>query len=202
MLRNLARTASVSLFAVVAACLALPAGTHAATPPSNFRPFAPDSMWNLPLRADAPLDANSAAGVGWLQNQIATSGVWINTTGCAMPTYWADATTPTTAVSLSTASYQDKALIRAWSAVPIPAGATPAKCSDQNFAVIQVQPDGSQKQWEFWRAVKGADGSWTARWGGVTADIRSDRGIASKQSWTDPTAPLLAERASTQNWNV
>ena len=193
---KLAATAALLLFLMLT-------GTASATaPPPDFRPFAPDSVWNQTLRRDAPLDPRSAQQVGWLTDELAAHGAWINTTRCAMPTYWADPATPLKTVRLSTASAQDKALMRAWTAVPIPADAAPANCADKNFAVVQPQPDGSLKEWEFWVAAKDAEGNWTARWGGVTADLRNDRGVASPLSWSDPTAAALSERFSRHSWNV
>ena len=175
---------------------------HAATAPAGFVPFAPDSVWNLPLRSDAPLASNSAGYVSLLAQSVKTSGAWLNTTSCGMPEYWADANTPTVSVTLNHPSYEDPALIRAWSAVPMPAGAAPANCSDANFAVLQQQPNGSVKEWEFWRATHNADGSWTAQWGGAMNNVLTDRGIASPLEWSDPTAPTYSARKSSAGWNV
>jgi hypothetical protein len=166
------------------------------------RPFAPDSVWNLPLRADTPISPESDAYVGWLEQAITGDKTWINTAHCAMPTYTAAADTPRVRVNLDATAYQDPALIQAWSSVPIPEAATAAECSDANFAVRQTQSDGRVKQWEFWAARKGSDGIWTARWGGVIDDIRTDRGIASTMAWSDPTAATYAARRSTRFWNV
>ena len=174
----------------------------AASAPAGFRPFADDSPWNLPLRADAPLSRRSAASVAWLGAKVAAGGAYINTYTCAMPTYWAEPGTPRVPVKLVGAVYRDPALINAWAAVPIPPETVPAKCSDANFAVIQRQPDGTLDSWEFWKAAKAADGSWTARWGGATQDLQRDRGFASTRSWTDPDAPAAAARQSHHNWNV
>lgn len=170
--------------------------------PPGFRPFAPDSIWNLPLRADAPLLPNSAAHVGWLRGQITNNGTWINTTTCGMPIHWAAPDTPRQTVTLASSSYQEKALMRAWQSVPIPDHARPANCSDKNFAVLQEQPDGTVTQWEFWATSQREDGSWIARWGGVTQDVMADRGVASKLAWQDWTAPTYAERTSATTWNV
>jgi hypothetical protein len=186
-----------------AATLLLPAAASAGeTAPAGFKSFAPDSIWNLPVRADAPLDARSPSYALWLDAQVEAHGAWINTTACAMPTYWATASTPSVRVTLHAASYQDPAMLRAWSAVPIPPDAAPANCVDKNFAVIQRQPDGTFTQWEFWAATKLTDGGWVARWGGVTQNVMADRGIASAVSWTDPTAPATLARASRPGWHV
>jgi hypothetical protein len=169
---------------------------------ADARPFAPDSVWNLPLRADAPLSPKSGEYASWLERQVAGGRTWINTTHCGMPSYTAAGDTPLVQVHLDSRASQDPALINAWSHVPIPADAAPADCSDANFAVRQTQPDGRVKQWEFWAARHDADGTWTARWGGVIDDLRTDRGIGSSIAWSDPTAPLLAARKSSPYWNV
>jgi hypothetical protein len=178
------------------------AAAHAATEPAGFVPFAPDSTWNLPLRDDAPIAANSAGYVSYLTQSVHTAGAWVNTTNCGMPEYWADPNTPTVSVSLNHPSYEDPALIRAWSAVPMPADAQPASCGDQNFAVLQQQPNGAIKEWEFWKASKSASGAWTAEWGGAISNVRTDRGIASPLEWTDPSVPTYSARSSTYGWNV
>jgi hypothetical protein len=119
-----------------------------------------------------------------------------------MPIFWADPDTPTVQVKLDPTAYQDSALIRAWSAVPMPADARPSNCSDKNLAVEQVQPDGTVREWEFWRASQAPDGTWTAKWGGATNDVAADRGVASSLAWGDATAPTIAGSASTFAWNV
>jgi hypothetical protein len=196
-----------SLLIAIATLLAAPATALAATAAAGggasvpYRPFAPDSVWNLPLRPDVPLDPNSARYVGWLNHDIAANGAWINTTTCGMPIFWADPGTPTVKVTLDRSAYQDPALINAWSKVPMPANAKPANCGDKNLAVLQRQPDGSVREWEFWKAVKAADGTWSAKWGGATSNVNTDRGIASSLSWYDPAAAKNAQRSSF-GWNV
>lgn len=175
---------------------------HAATEPAGFVPFAPDSVWNLPLRSDAPLNPNSTAYVSALQTSVSTNGAWVNSYGCGVPEYWADPNTPTASVTLNHPSYEDPGLIRAWSAVPIPASAAPANCSDADFAVLQQQSNGAIKEWEFWKASKSASGTWAAEWGGVINNVLTDRGVASSLQWTDPTGPTWASRQSSTDWNV
>ena len=194
-----------SLAAVLLCWLAVLAATAdraPAAPERPFRPFAPDSVWNLRLRDDAPLHLRSARYVRWFSRYVRERGFWVNTTTCTMPTYWAAPGTPRTVVHLDHPSYTDKALVQAWRSVPIPASAEPARCQDRNFAVAQRQPDGTISLWEFWSARRNPDGSWTARWGGVTADMQHDRGIASSRSWQDPSAHEWAARHASAGWNV
>jgi hypothetical protein len=119
-----------------------------------------------------------------------------------MPEYWASANTPTVPVRLNHRSYEDPALVQAWSAVPIPPRAAPASCSDHNLAVLQREPSGAIREWEFWAASKSASGAWTAEWGGAIDNVLADRGVASPRQWTDPVAPTYLARRSTYGWNV
>ena len=150
----------------------------------------------------APLSSDSRTYVRWLQQSVAAHGAWLNATTCGMPEYWAASQTPTVAVRLNHPSYEDPALITAWSHVPIPSGATPARCSDRNFAVLQRQPDGEVREWEFWKASKSPSGHWSAAWGGATDNVLTDRGIASPLQWTNPTPATAVARHATYGWNV
>src|SRR5690606_10565555 len=138
--RRLPRRAAGALLGLTLLLACVPAA-HAARPPADFRPFAPDSIWNLPLRDDVPLHPHSARWSAAFATAIDTANVWINGTTCGMPSYWAPPGTPTVRVTLAASAYQDKGLLRAWSAVPIPDDARPANCSDRNLAVLQRQPD-------------------------------------------------------------
>ena len=190
------------LLIAVGLCLTVCGTSAAASPPPNFRPFAPDSIWNLRLLATAPLSRDSRTYVDWLAQSVVAHGAWLNRTSCPMPEYWADANTPTVSVQLNHPSYADPALIAAWSAVPIPRAAAPAPCSDKNFAVLQRQPSGAIKEWEFWEASQSASGRWTAEWGGAINNVLTDRGVASPLQWTDPTAETFLARHGTYGWNA
>ena len=174
----------------------------AASPPAGFRPFAPDSIWNLRLTPRAPLSHSSRKYVRWLQQSVAVHGAWLNTTSCGMPEYWAAPNTPTVAVRLNHPSYEDPALIQAWSAVPIPRGARPAACSDRNFAVLQQQPSGTIREWEFWEASRSRSGRWTADWGGAIDNVLTNMGVASPLQWSEPGTGATAAHRATYGWNV
>lgn len=193
---------TLATIAAVVASVATASSAAAVEAPPGWRPFAPDSLWNLPLRDDAPLSPRSAAYTTWMASLVGVQGAWMNTTGCGMPQYWAAPGAPTVAVELDHPSYMDPVLIRAWSAVPIPDEAVVANCSDRNFSVAQVQPDGSVRSWEFWSATKRSDGTWIAKWGGATQDVTRDRGIASRLAWKDLTAPVWSGQTSNAWWNV
>ena len=80
---------------------------QSATPPgvgtvtsTAFRFFSPTSIWNTPLLPNAPIDPNSAAITGTLENYINASlanrtGPWINTTSYSTPIYTVPASQPT-----------------------------------------------------------------------------------------------------------
>lgn len=68
---------------------------------AGWRPFAPDSVWNQPLRPDVAPEHNSAAGVDWLRQSIGRDGAWINSSSCGVPIFWADPTTATVPVKLA-----------------------------------------------------------------------------------------------------
>jgi hypothetical protein len=176
------------------------------SPPVGFRPFAPNSIWNLPLHANAQIAPDNMTMIKWLDTSITNDGTWINTTSCGDPEYWASSSTPTVTVALHHPSYEDPALIQAWSAVPIPGNAAPATCGDRNFSVEQVQPKGSVKEWEFWDAAKAANGTWTAAWGGAINNILTDDGFAPAVDRRSgraigPTIELLLERDGVRGVN-
>lgn len=177
-------------------------GNAVAGAPAGFVPFARNSVWNQPLRRSAPLSARSRLYVRYLDQTVAAHGAWVNTTSCGMPEYWAGPHTPTVSVTLDHPAYEDPALIQAWSAVPIPADARPATCEDQNFAVLQKQPDGAIREWEFWDASRSASGAWSAGWGGAIGNVLTASGFASPAEWSDPTAAAPLARESTYGWNV
>jgi hypothetical protein len=93
-----------SLLLALGTLLLLVPTAAAATAPPGFEPFAPDSVWNLPLRDDAPLDSHSSSYVSWLNQSVARDGAWINTTTCGMPIFWADPTTKPVKVTLASSS--------------------------------------------------------------------------------------------------
>src|SRR4051812_33587209 len=102
----LRRALLAALLAFVA--LPMPAGLAG----DAFRPFAEDSIWNLPVRADAPTSPESAKWVAWLSNQVRTGVPWISSRTCGMPFYWAAADTPPVTVTLRSSVYQDRGLLR------------------------------------------------------------------------------------------
>lgn len=155
----------------------------AAQPPTPFRFFAASSFWNTALPADAPLDSTSSAVVAALDQEVteelaANVGPWINTTKYSVPIYTVPANQPTVAVQLVDHA-PEPALSAAWSAVPLPAGALPAKGTDGTLALWQPSSD---RLWEFHRLVHEA-GVWRASWGGAMQNASSSQGVYGASSW-------------------
>ncbi len=152
-------------------------------------PFAPSSVWNTPLAADAPLDAQSSGYVAQLRSQLATTVPWINTTSYSAPVYTLPADQPTVHVKLDV---NVPALQAVYNQVPIPDGAKPAAGGDHHLVAWQPATD---KMWEFWLAAKKDDG-WHARWGGEMDGTSLNPGyfLAPNSSWgaTATSLPLMA----------
>jgi hypothetical protein len=142
------------------------------------RPFAADSIWNEPLGASAAVPADSSTLVDDFvqQYQDAYGTVNINTTSYSSPDYTVGPLQPTvvvTPVNCQGGTWVDPALAAQLSAVPIPAGATPAAGTDSDLIVDQPSTD---TEWELWEA-KDTDGSWTACAGGRITDVSSSSGV-------------------------
>ena len=151
-------------------------------PAAPFRFFAPTSFWNEPLDANAPLDPTSAEVVGAFDALIAAeeqakNGPWINTTEYSIPVYMVPAGQPTVSVKLDGTS--NAGLSSAWSAVPLPPDAQPAVGTDGVLVIWQPSTD---RLWEFWRLVHGAEG-WQASWGGAMQKVSSNPGVYGPEAW-------------------
>jgi hypothetical protein len=155
--------------------------------PSHFRFFSPTSVWNTPVPAAAPLDPQSPAMVGALDTLVSTeiqakTGPSINTTESSVPIYTVPADQPTVAVQLSS-EYAATALRSAWSAVPLPPGAEPARGNDQHLVVWQPSSD---RLWEFWEMSRDGDG-WQAEWGGAMMNASASSGVYDADAWPGST---------------
>jgi hypothetical protein len=152
------------------------------------RPFAPDSFWNAPLPANAPLDPNSRALVSELRRQLDLGAPWINTTSYSTPVYRVPADQPTVRVKLD---FDHEPLQQAWEAVPIPANARPANGTDKAMVIWQPATD---TMWEFW-LMERTDGSWHARWGGRMTGLSRNPGYytGTERNWgvSATSLPLL-----------
>jgi hypothetical protein len=157
------------------------AGSERAEP---FRFFSPSSFWNVEPPTDAPLDPNSAAIVGALEEEVSAAeeskehAPNINTTNWSVPVYTVPAGQPVVKVTLEEAS-ESPALQAAWDEVPLPANAEPAAGTDKHLVVWQPSTD---KLWEFWHLEKTASG-WRAVWGGAMEKTSEDSGAYGPEAW-------------------
>jgi hypothetical protein len=155
--------------------------------PSHFRFFSSTSFWNSPLAADAPLDPESTAMVNALDSLVssellARTGPSINTTESSVPVYTVPAEQPTVSVELAS-GFAATALRSAWSAVPLPPDAQPARGNDRHLVVWQPSTD---RLWEFWE-MSHDDAGWQAGWGGAMLHASSDPGVYDADAWPGAT---------------
>src|SRR4051794_38336606 len=145
-----------------------------------WRPFAPTSFWNQPLKANAPLDPNSGALVTELRRQVAW-GTSIATATWGVPVYNVPLSQPTVRVTLDQPPGDPDAprLQAALEAVPIPPNAKPAAGTDGHLAIYQSR---TETYWELFRAHKEADG-WHASWGGRIEHQDQSPGYFVERQW-------------------
>jgi hypothetical protein len=144
---------------------------RATTRPSE--PFAPSSVWNAPVPANAPLSPHSPAYVSQLEQQVTHYGPWINTTQYSVPVYTVTASQRRVPVVLDTSGGSADLLSREFrQGVPIPDGAEPAAGTDRHMVVWQPSRNAL---WEFWGA-QDENGTWHARWGGEITDVSRNPG--------------------------
>jgi hypothetical protein len=157
------------------------------TPPVEasvpFRFFSASSFWNEVVPADAPLDPSSAEMVGAFDALIASEeqandGPWIDTTEYSIPIYTVPANQPTVPVQLIDHP-PETALSSAWSAVPLPATATPAAGTDASLVVWQPS---TNRLWEFHRLAHESE-DWQATWGGAIQNVSSNPGVYGPEAW-------------------
>lgn len=138
------------------------------------RPFSPNSVWNAALPRGVPLSPASQQYVTTLEQQVRSSGPWINTTQYSVPVYIVGPNQPRVPVKLDqSAPGSVDELARAFAAgVPIPRGAQASRGTDQHLVIWQPSSD---TMWEFWRAHQ-VDGAWHAYWGGKMTDVSHNPG--------------------------
>lgn len=134
------------------------------------RPFAPNSFWNAPLPADAPIDRKSSAYVDRLEGLLQRWVPYVNTSRHSAPVYTVPRDQPRVHVTLDNDRGSD--LQAALDAVPIPPRAEPAAGSDAHMVVWQPSRD---TMWEFWAARRQSDG-WHARYGGRIQNVSTSAG--------------------------
>jgi hypothetical protein len=172
---------------VLVASLTSPSDRRVRRAPASRRMlFAPTSVWNAPLRPDAPLDRDSGPLVTRFVEQIRTErelgiGPWIQTTESSTPLYVVPADQRSVPVKLDIAPAAWNATLRAaLASIPIPPGARPAAGSDAHITILQPARD---RLWELWRARRAADG-WHAMFGGAIEHVSKSPGYYRSDSWT------------------
>jgi hypothetical protein len=149
--------------------------TEVVTPfPAGVRLFSPNSFWNSPLPADAPLAAESVQLAQALSAEIdreksARIGPWIATNQYGVPIYVVGPDVPKVHVTVD-APFPP--LVADFEQVPIPEQATPGQGNDKHMTIYQPSTD---TLWEFWVAYRAADG-WHMRWGGKMTNVSTNPG--------------------------
>ena len=147
--------------------------------------FAPGSVWNAAIPANAAIDPSSPRMVTVLDAEVSSElqsgvGPWIATSKASTPLYVVSRNQPVVRVRLDapTVAWRSS-LQRAFAAVPVPARARPASGSDAQMTVWQPATD---KLWEFFHMRLESDG-WHAAWGGAMDDVSSSPGYYTTSSW-------------------
>jgi hypothetical protein len=142
------------------------------------RIFSPDSFWYKPIPEAAPLHPNSSNYVKEFLRQKTTyyGTVNINTTSYTSPIWYSNWYTQKVNVKewdCQRKGFADKSLAEAWTNVPIPHWAIPAKGTDGEMTVYDAATD---TLWEFWRMRKTTAGTWEACWGGRIQGAKANLG--------------------------
>lgn len=145
---------------------------EAPPPPDRGRFFAPDSIWNTPLAADAELDPTSEVVVAELARQAA-AGATINVGTYSTPVYTVPADQPTVTVRDVDDGYLNEPGPYSWGEVPLPPDATAAEGEDRHLVVWQPSTD---TMWEFWDLRLTPEGP-TARHGARISSVSTHPGV-------------------------
>jgi hypothetical protein len=154
-------------------------------PPEANRLFSPASVWNSPIAASGALDPSSPQLISALTAEVtreehAGIGPWIATGKASTPVYIVGPSQSNVRVQLDNPTPRwRQALQRAFEAVPVPAGAQPARGRDEQMTVWQPSTD---KLWEFFHMRRQADG-WHAAWGGAIENVSQSPGYYTTSSW-------------------
>jgi hypothetical protein len=129
--------------------------------PSSFRAFSSTSPWNTPIPANPVLDSNSQKMINNLKSKAQT--LKGNFTNWTIPLFVIDSSVspkrnvPTTSEALNLTVDPDRNGIA--EGIPIPEGVWPDPKSDGHMLLVDPNV---RKSWDFSRAQRLSDGSWTA----------------------------------------
>ena len=144
-------------------------------------PFGPHTFWRSTLER-APIASDSRAMVDYLVASITDryNGVAaFNAHQYNSPLYTVAANAPTVDVRFDDCQgkgYLPDGLMGEggqFTAVPMPPDAVPATGTDGE---VSIWSPSSDRIWEFWKAQKAADGTWSACWGGRIDDVSTGDG--------------------------
>lgn len=147
------------------------APTTTTTAPASAYPFGESAFWRAPIDT-APLAPESQAMVAYLNATVVDrfDGVAaFNAHTYNSHLYTATASTPRTDFRFTDCQGKKNTpsgLLGEggqFTGVPVPANAVPAAGTDAELSVYSPDTD---QLWEFWKAAKAADGTWSACWGG------------------------------------
>jgi hypothetical protein len=121
----------------------------------------PERPFTDAIRAGAPIDRNSPAMVRRLVS-AARDGFFISAQRWTTPVYYVAHGTRRQTVRLTAEWAPRRRLL----GVPIPADASPDPSPDAHLTIVDPQ---RRCEYDFWRARKRRDGSWSAEWANATA---------------------------------
>lgn len=139
----------ISVQASTAACAPPPPPTDGPAPL-----FGADSPLNQPIAASPELDPSSSAMVQQLVSEVNAKGWAIATKDWTAPIFYADASTPRRTVAITGDWFGFHQLVNA----PLPANAVPSADDDHEMLVVDRS---ANCVYDYGRAVKNADGSWS-----------------------------------------
>jgi hypothetical protein len=123
----------------------------------------------------------------------------LNTTAYSVPIYTVPANQPTVKVTLNKGTWSSvNPLQTAWEAVPLPAGAQPAKGTDKHLVVWQPS---TGKMWEFWAFENTATGP-VAKWGGAMQSVSTNPGVYNTAAWPQLLSNLATWEADVNGWGA
>ncbi|MFA9269264.1 MAG: hypothetical protein ACEQSX_00690 [Baekduiaceae bacterium] len=131
--------------------------------------YAPDSIWNTPIPADAPRDPRSDTYVDELVRQVDRDRATVLFREYSVPIYRVGADQRRVRVRLTKRA---PALQEAFASVPLPDDPRPADGTDGALLVYQRATD---TIWEFWRFRQRA-GEYEADWGGRMTEVSKNPG--------------------------
>jgi hypothetical protein len=173
-----------------------------AVEPPPFRLFSPVSVWNAPVSGAVSLDPSSEADVAAFDAEVVTEitkkQLNINTTAWSVPVYTVPAGQPTVKVLLNKLNASANPLQTAWSAVPLPPNAQPAKGTDKHLVVWQPSTD---KLWEFWAFENTLTGP-VAQWGGAIEHVSTNSGAYDPSAWRQTIPNRTTWETQMRSWGA